>query len=187
MSDLRERLEAVIKRLRGRADMFNVGDAAKNEYERDIATLTKAIASLPSAIGDNVLVPREPTEAMSQAYYKGIAGAGSLNFYPVWQNILAAVPASPRVEAAHTRSAQDLIDYLDGFYKSGNEVPIDRPWINQATWKLAKELFAEGLPLDHSVIESEIVYRRKLATYGDDTRAQSPLEKLRASYGDSQP
>ncbi len=76
-----------------------------------------------------------------------------------------------------------IIAYIDGFYVSGNSVPIDRPWINAASWKIAKELLDLGLPLEHALIEQECVYRRKLAAYGDETRAVSPLQERLAALG----
>lgn len=82
----------------------------------------------------------------------------------------------------HPSATQQIIDYIDGFYVSGNSVPVDRPWINAESWGVAKELLALGLPLEHDLIERECVYRKKLTAYGDETRAKSPLrERLESS------
>ena len=65
----------------------------------DMAEKWRAHCEVPpsatAAMGEFVLVPREPTEAMSQAYYNGITKAGSLNFYPVWLNMLEAAAPAP--------------------------------------------------------------------------------------------
>lgn len=76
---------------------------------------------------------------------------------------------------------QQLVAYIDALYVSGNDVPVTSTLLNKSSWDIIKECLAEGLPLDYHVVEAEAVYRRKLAAYGEETRAESPLKKLRAT------
>jgi hypothetical protein len=75
--------------------------------------------------------------------------------------------------------AQALIAYIDALFVSGNDVPTTTTLFSRSSWDIIKECLAEGLPLDYHVVEAEAVYRRKLAAYGDETRATSPLAQVR--------
>lgn len=77
--------------------------------------------------------------------------------------------------------AASLTSYIDALFVSGNDVPVQRAWLNDDSWAIIKECLAYGLPLDYHVVEAEAVYRRKLAAYGDEVRATSPLKALRDS------
>lgn len=83
-------------------------------------------------------------------------------------------------ETAQSASPRSLVAYIDALFVSGNEVPTTTTLLQKSSWDIIKECLAEGLPLDYHVVEAEAVYRRKLAAYGDATRATSPLDHLRA-------
>lgn len=94
---------------------------------------------------------------------------------------LRALEARIRADERQQVSGQldQLVEYIDGFLRSGNAVPVDRGWLSGDSWAIAKEMLAENLPINHNIIEAELVYRRKLAAYGEDTKATSPLQALR--------
>lgn len=106
------------------------------------------------------------------ADYTGMADYSSLE-----ECIKAAIHELEASAGNHPSATKQIIDYIDGFYVSGNSVPVDRPWISAESWGVAKELLALGLPLEHDLIERECVYRKKLTAYGDETRAKSPLQE----------
>jgi hypothetical protein len=81
-----------------------------------------------------------------------------------------------------------LIPYIDALFVSGNDVPVQRAWINDESWALIKECLAAGIPLDHQVIESEVVWRRskeRIAATGDAIRRDSPLAAYREAMNES--
>lgn len=82
--------------------------------------------------------------------------------------------------AASSKATPALVAYIDALFVTGNDVPVTTTLFSKASWDIIKECIAEGLPLDYHIVESEAVYRRKRAAYGDETRATSPLAALRA-------
>lgn len=106
----------------------------------------------------------------------------------------ATTNAAPQVSAASLTTgegrdvgpspavAAPLIAYLDALFVSGNDVPTTSTLFAYSSLQIIKEMLAEGLPLDYHIVETEAVYRRKLAAYGDATRATSPLAEFRAKY-----
>lgn len=73
----------------------------------------------------------------------------------------------------------EMIEYFDSLFVSGNSIPVTTTLFSKASWDIIKECLAESLPLSYNIVEAEAVYRRKVAAYGDETRAESPLAKLR--------
>lgn len=99
------------------------------------------------------------------------------------------VPAAPVSERLPIQLVDDvrtegLIAYINALFVSGNAVPVTSTLFGIESWEVIKECLRDGLPLDYNVVESECVYRRKLAVYGEETRATSPLAKLRASLSE---
>ena len=81
-----------------------------------------------------------------------------------------------------------LVAYIDALFVSGNNISIQRAWINDDSWAIIKECLADGTPLVHHAIEAESVWRRsrdRIADGGDTIRKESPLEALRQSMNDS--
>ena len=114
-------------------------------------------------------------DALQRAREQKVAGTGVMVSQP------ASIAPIPLYAAPPADGRDALVKYLNGFFESGNSVEVARGWLGADQWKIIKECVAEGLPLDHNVICGEVSYRNKLAAFGDETRAESPLAKLRAA------
>lgn len=105
---------------------------------------------------------------------------------PYCLNGLVTTDSGASVNCGHTfklrdHQLADLVSYIDKYFVSGNDRPVTTILFSKDVWDVIKEFLRDDLPLDYHVVESEAVYRRKQAVYGDELRAKSPLAAYKAT------